>query len=196
MPPTSPLPKPEPTRPQGDGRAPAAPALGARAGPVPAPDGPPLVDALDDGAARAGARAAAPLPQRRRERPPAGRRLARPRDRTNSALTPEQRLLVLDAGRRSGLPAGDLAPLVGIAKHTRYAWKHKVEGWFRSPRSSVGGKPGHSEIDSREARNKESLRPNAQKNKQCRPHHPTALLGTARCRQAPATTTYPSAQWS
>ncbi len=41
------------------------------------------------------------------------------------ALTAEQRLLVLDAWRRSGLPAGDFAPLVGGPKHTLYAWKKK-----------------------------------------------------------------------
>ena len=43
------------------------------------------------------------------------------------ALTAEQRLLLLDTWRRSGLPAGDFAPLVGISKHTLYAWKHKFE---------------------------------------------------------------------
>src|SRR5262245_55023791 len=31
-----------------------------------------------------------------------------------SPLTPQQRLLILDAWVRSGLPAGDFAPLVGI----------------------------------------------------------------------------------
>jgi hypothetical protein len=46
---------------------------------------------------------------------------------TTIALTPEQRLLVLDAWRRSGLPAGDFAPLVGVSKHTLYAWKHKFD---------------------------------------------------------------------
>ncbi len=45
----------------------------------------------------------------------------------NIAVTPEQRLLVLDAWRRSGVPAGDFAPLVGISRHTLYAWKHKFD---------------------------------------------------------------------
>src|SRR5450432_3284709 len=36
---------------------------------------------------------------------------------TETHFTPEQRLLVLDAWRRSGLPAGDFAPLVGVSKH-------------------------------------------------------------------------------
>ena len=38
-----------------------------------------------------------------------------------AGFTPEQRLLILDAWRRSGLPAGDFAPLVGLARHTFYA---------------------------------------------------------------------------
>ena len=42
---------------------------------------------------------------------------------TEVGFTPEQRLLVLDAWRRSGLPAGDFAPLVGISRHTLYAWQ-------------------------------------------------------------------------
>jgi transposase InsO family protein len=42
-------------------------------------------------------------------------------------LTAEQRLLVLDAWQRSGLPAGDFAPLVGVSKHTLYAWKARFE---------------------------------------------------------------------
>jgi transposase InsO family protein len=37
-------------------------------------------------------------------------------------LTGQQRLLLLDTWRRSGLPAGDFAPLVGISKHTLYKW--------------------------------------------------------------------------
>ena len=42
-----------------------------------------------------------------------------------TALTPQQRLLLLDTWQRSGLPAGDFAALVGISKHTLYAWKQK-----------------------------------------------------------------------
>src|SRR5919202_6447053 len=66
--------------------------------------------------------------------PPAGRR-PRPTPAGSacssqpaaSSLTPAQRLLLLDAWRRSGLPAGDFAPLVGISKHTLYAWKKKFD---------------------------------------------------------------------
>jgi transposase InsO family protein len=46
---------------------------------------------------------------------------------TETHFTPEQRLLVLDAWRRSKLPAGDFAPLVGISKHTLYSWQKKFE---------------------------------------------------------------------
>jgi transposase len=34
---------------------------------------------------------------------------------------------VLDSWLRSRLPAGDFAPLVGISKHTLYAWKKKFD---------------------------------------------------------------------
>lgn len=42
-------------------------------------------------------------------------------------LTPEQRLLLLDTWQRSGLPAGEFAALVGISKHTLYAWKKSFD---------------------------------------------------------------------
>jgi transposase InsO family protein len=42
-------------------------------------------------------------------------------------LTPEQRLLILDTWLRSGLPAGDFAAMVGVSKHTLYAWKKRFE---------------------------------------------------------------------
>ena len=41
-------------------------------------------------------------------------------------MTAQQRLL-LDAWRRSGLPAGDFAPLVGISRHTLYDWRRRFE---------------------------------------------------------------------
>src|SRR5262249_15598217 len=53
------------------------------------------------------------------------RRLAKPE--AVEALPGAQRLLLLDPWRRSGLPAGDFAPLVGISKHTLYSWKHKFD---------------------------------------------------------------------
>ena len=45
----------------------------------------------------------------------------------SSGSNAEQRLLILDTWMRSGLPAGDYAPLVGVSKHTLYAWKTKFE---------------------------------------------------------------------
>ena len=33
-------------------------------------------------------------------------------------LTPQQRLLALDTWMKSGLPAGDYAPLIGVSKHS------------------------------------------------------------------------------
>src|SRR6516165_6941935 len=83
---------------------------------------------------------AAPCRLRRSRRPPAGRRLVSPEEPIPAALTPEQRLLVLDAWRRSGLPAGDFAPLVGVSKHTLYAWKHKFE--TQGPAGLVDGPRG------------------------------------------------------
>ena len=59
-------------------------------------------------------------------------------------LTPEQRLLILDTWRRSGLPAGDFGALVGLSKHTLYAWKKKFEqegpgGLVDRPKGGAGG---------------------------------------------------------
>jgi transposase InsO family protein len=58
-------------------------------------------------------------------RGPRGRRLVHKEQGKTAPLTPEQRLLLLDTWRRSGLPAGDFAALVGLSKHTLYAWKKK-----------------------------------------------------------------------
>jgi transposase InsO family protein len=41
------------------------------------------------------------------------------------ALSPAQRLLLLDTWKRSGLPAGDFSALVGVSKYTLYAWKKR-----------------------------------------------------------------------
>jgi transposase InsO family protein len=41
--------------------------------------------------------------------------------------TPQERLLLLDTWRRSGLPAGDFSSLVGVSKHTLYAWKKRFD---------------------------------------------------------------------
>ncbi len=52
-----------------------------------------------------------------------GRRLVKPDEVERAPLTGEQRLWILDTWKRSGLPAGDFAPLVGVSKHTLYSWK-------------------------------------------------------------------------
>jgi transposase InsO family protein len=44
-----------------------------------------------------------------------------------ASFTAEQRLLILDTFMRSGLAAGDFAPLVGMSKHTLWAWKKKFD---------------------------------------------------------------------
>jgi transposase InsO family protein len=53
-----------------------------------------------------------------------GRRLVKPAEPAPQ-LTAQQRLLLLDLWRRSQLPAGDFAALIGMSKHTLYAWKKK-----------------------------------------------------------------------
>jgi transposase len=85
------------------------------------------------------------LPDRPRlQQTPKGRRLAKKPVEPVNPLTPEQRLLILDAWQRSGLPAGDFAPLVSLSKHTLYAWKKKFEtegpaGLMDKPRGSPEG---------------------------------------------------------
>ena len=55
---------------------------------------------------------------------PKGRGLVKP-DEVRLAFSPHERLLILDTWQRSGLPAGDFAPLVGLSKHTLYLWKKR-----------------------------------------------------------------------
>jgi transposase InsO family protein len=73
-----------------------------------------------------------------------GRRLVKKEEVTKPPLSPEQRLLLLDTWRRSGLPAGDFAAMIGMSKHTLYAWKKRFDtlgpgGLMDAPR---GGRPG------------------------------------------------------
>ena len=70
---------------------------------------------------------------------PRGRRLTRPELEKIAALTPQQRLAILDCWQRSGLPAKDFAPLVGVSRHTLYAWKQRFQrlgtaGFLDQPR--------------------------------------------------------------
>jgi transposase InsO family protein len=66
---------------------------------------------------------------RRAGQSPARRRLVTPTEQATlqTTFSPEQRLLILDAWKRSGLPAGDFAPLVNLSKHTLYGWKNRFE---------------------------------------------------------------------
>jgi transposase InsO family protein len=73
-----------------------------------------------------------------------GRRLVKKEQAKLPTLTPQQRLLLLDTWRRSGLPAGDFAALVGVSKHTLYAWKQKFDtqgpaGLLDAPRGGPRG---------------------------------------------------------
>jgi len=86
--------------------------------------------------------ARANLPRRGR-RPGRGKRLVLPDDKPEQ-VSPQQRLLLLDLWQRSGLPAGDFAALVGVSKHTLYAWKKRFDtqgpaGLLDQPRGGPAG---------------------------------------------------------
>ena len=73
-----------------------------------------------------------------------GKRLVADPVPERTPLTPPQRLLILDAWVRSGLPAGDFAPLVGLSRHTLYAWKKRFDqlgpaGLTDQPRGAPDG---------------------------------------------------------
>ena len=54
-------------------------------------------------------------------------RLVKKSGKPRVSLNSQQRLLLLDTWRRSALPAGDFASLVGVSKHTLYAWKKRFD---------------------------------------------------------------------
>jgi transposase InsO family protein len=73
-----------------------------------------------------------------------GRRLVKPEPSPQTPTSPEQRLLILDTWQRSGLPAGDFAPMVGVSKHTLYVWKKRFDelgpgGLMDQPRGGPKG---------------------------------------------------------
>ena len=73
-----------------------------------------------------------------------GKKLVKPEDAGRPTLTAQQRLLLLDTWRRSGLPAGDFATLVKIGKHSLYAWKKAFDeqgpaGLMDKPRGGPRG---------------------------------------------------------
>lgn len=110
-------------------------------GPPPDPGSDPRVDLPPPTAS--GAAGALPSDPNLKARPRRGR-LLRPEDARGPTFSPEQRILILDSWRRSGLPARDFAPLVGLSRHTLYAWKKHFDregpgGLVDKPRGSVRG---------------------------------------------------------
>jgi transposase InsO family protein len=96
----------------------------------------------DEPPADLGADSTGPVPGLASRR--AGRRLVKPGQTRPPAISAQQRLLLLDTWRRSGLPAGDFAALVGLSKHTLYAWKKKFDtegpaGLMEQPRGGPEG---------------------------------------------------------
>ena len=73
-----------------------------------------------------GADGGPPIGRRRKQR---GKRLVKESEGSESRATfsPEQRLLILDTWQRSGLPAADFAPIVGVSMPTLYTWKRRFE---------------------------------------------------------------------
>ncbi|MGH6996969.1 MAG: IS481 family transposase, partial [Phenylobacterium sp.] len=63
---------------------------------------------------------------RRRRR---GKQLVAPQEAAAAtrSLTTDQKLLILDAWQRSGLPTKDFSALVGVAKQTLHAWKRRFQ---------------------------------------------------------------------
>jgi transposase InsO family protein len=61
-----------------------------------------------------------------------------------TGFTGEQKLLILDAWKRSSLPATDFAPLVGVTTERLYAWKRRfeAEGPAGLEDRRRGGRPG------------------------------------------------------
>jgi transposase InsO family protein len=55
-----------------------------------------------------------------------GRKLVKAQE-GRQAFTSQQRILILDAWRRSELPATDFAPLVGLSLPTLYSWRAKLQ---------------------------------------------------------------------
>jgi transposase len=77
-------------------------------------------------------------------RRPGGAFRKKPSDDGTPAITPSQRIVLLDVWSRSGLSAADYGALVGVTAHTLYEWKRRFErdgpaGLMDRPRGSRGG---------------------------------------------------------
>lgn len=143
----------------GSSMADAAPTVALAAEPVPSPaaadQAPPLAEQSRLHGAPDEWLDELPPELRVKEAPrPRGKRLARPDSASGQTsgqasgqkrlFTPQQRLLLLDSWRRSGLPAKDFAALVGISKHTLYVWKQRFDregpgGLMDQPRGAPQG---------------------------------------------------------
>lgn len=78
-----------------------------------------------------------------------GRALQKADQPRRKVFTPEQKLLILDVWKRSGLSGTDFAPLVGLVTHTLYGWRKKFEA--EGPEGLFGrgpGSPKGSRVDS------------------------------------------------
>lgn len=78
-----------------------------------------------------------------------GRSRSKPPASPKKAYTGEERFLILDTWLRSKLPAKDFAPLVGVSKHSLYAWKKRFEtdgpaGLEDCPRRRTGSRLGEA----------------------------------------------------
>ena len=85
-----------------------------------------------------------PLPRPPKPRPRKPKSLSLPAEAKHQAFTPQQRLLLLDTWRRSGLPGKDFSALVGISKHTLYKWSQLFQqqgpqGLMDQPRGATRG---------------------------------------------------------
>jgi transposase InsO family protein len=78
------------------------------------------------------------------QREGAGGRPTKPATAREASVEGQTRVKILDTWMRSGLPAGDFAPMVGVSKHTLYAWKKRFEefgpaGLVDRPRGTARG---------------------------------------------------------
>lgn len=112
-------PTPQAPEPQGEGQPPPLDGRAERRGrsEATAPERSPTVE---------GSTESGPLPPPKPSNA-GGRRLERKDEAADRTFTPRERLQILDLWLRSGLTAGEFAPLVGASKHTLYAWKKRFE---------------------------------------------------------------------
>ena len=72
------------------------------------------------------------------------RALAKPEEAAAKVIPAEQKLLLLDTWKRSGLPAGDFGAMVGVSAYTLYGWKKRFDeegpaGLLNRPRGGPKG---------------------------------------------------------